>query len=149
MVAWTIRNIRPHEVDAARRLLIAGGWEGNRVEPAQFGTLVANARAAVVAVHEDRVVGFARVLGDGVSNGYLSMLVVDEGFRGKGIGRALVEHVMGSDPNMTWVLRARSDVRAFYEKLGFSASMVAMERVRRTDATEKPSVLPPSGWHLP
>ena len=129
---WTIRNIAPHEIEAARQLLVGGGWEGPRIQPDQFARLVANAHQAVVALDGDRVVGFARVLGDGLSNGYLSMLVVDEAWRGRGIGRSLVEHVMGSDPDMTWVLRARGDVQRFYEKLGFRVSTVAMERVRRT-----------------
>ena len=143
-MAWTVRDVRPHEVEAARLLLIAGGWDGPRVEPAQFALLVANAHAAVVAVDGDRVVGFARVLGDGVSNGYLSMLVVDEAFRGTGIGRALVEHVIGDGSDMTWVLRARGDVRGFYEKLGFCASTVAMERVRATDLRGNPDTPPSS-----
>ncbi len=130
-MAFTIRAIRPDEIDAARRLLLAGGWDGPRVEPDHFGQLVANARNAVVAVDDDRVIGFARALGDGLSNGYLSMLVVDAACREQGVGRALVEHVMGDNPDMTWVLRARGEVQAFYEKLGFSRSVVAMERVRK------------------
>jgi len=129
---FTIRAVRDDEIHDVRRLLVAGGWSGVRMEPENLAQLIANARTAVVAVDDDgHVLGFARALGDGLFNGYLSMLVVDPSRRGEGIGRALVEHVMGANLDMTWVLRSRPEVRGFYEKLGFQQSTVAMERVRR------------------
>ena len=130
----TIRAIRPDEHEAARRLLLDNGWKGVRFEPSAFGTLIENARESWVAVEDGRVVGLARALGDGCFNGYLSMLVVDAKHRKQGVGRALVERVVGDSVDMTWVLRAaRPDVQGFYEKLGFRMSTVAMERVRRSE----------------
>jgi ribosomal protein S18 acetylase RimI-like enzyme len=135
-----IRPIRPDELEAARALLAANQW-GARVEDAGvFRELVARSHVALVAIDEGegdgagtggdgRVVGFLRAISDGLFNGYLSMVVVDEAQRGRGVGSALVRAAMGDDERMTWVLRAgRPGVSAFYEKLGFSMSQVAMER---------------------
>jgi N-acetylglutamate synthase-like GNAT family acetyltransferase len=86
----------------------------------------------VVAVADDEIVGCARAITDGISNGYVSMVVVAEPHRRRGIGQALVERLIGSESNITWVLRAgRTGAAEFFAQLGFSASSTAMERSRR------------------
>jgi ribosomal protein S18 acetylase RimI-like enzyme len=127
-----VRAIVPPEFEVARKLLLANGWSDHRVsDPESFRLLLERAQCCLVAEAEGQIVGFLRALTDNLSNGYISMVVVAESHRKRGIGTALVRTAMGSDPNITWVLRAgREGVSGFYERLGFVKSVVAMERVR-------------------
>ena len=126
------RPIQPDDYEAVRLFLVDNGW-GSRVNNAErFRAIVEGAHRTVVALDAQRVVGFARALCDGVSNGYISMVAVSAELRRQGIGRRLVEHLMEQDgDDITWVLRAGRESRAFWERLGFVASDIAMERVRR------------------
>lgn len=59
------------------------------------------------------------------------MVAVKAAYRRQGIGRALVAHLVGSDPRITWMLRAERGSEGFWGNRGFDRSRIAMERVWR------------------
>jgi predicted N-acetyltransferase YhbS len=124
------RPITPDDYETVRQFLAENGWEKRVADAAKFRKMMENADRTVVAFDGERVIGFARALCDDVSNGYIGTVAVAEDFRGKGVGRELVERLIGDDPNITWVLRAGWESKKFWEKMGFTVSKIAMERTR-------------------
>lgn len=125
------RGLKPSDIEEVHLLLTNSGWAHRMGSLPQFEKLLNASQVAVVAILDGRIVGFARGITDGLSNGYLSMVVVQAECRGKGIGRGLVEHAMGSNTQITWMLRAgRDGASEFFAKLGFEQSSLAMERRR-------------------
>lgn len=130
-----IRAPNQSDLPALRALLCTNGWEHRIGDDAWLAQLVASSQA-LVAIESGSVVGFARAVTDGLSNGYLSMVVVSPAHRHQGIGSRLVREFVGVNPGVTWVLRAsRPGAREFFETLGFRPSSDAMElnRARRHD----------------
>jgi ribosomal protein S18 acetylase RimI-like enzyme len=127
-----VRDVQPFEVESIRQFLCANGWAHRVGNAEQFAALVAASQRTAVAIESTgEVLGFARAITDGISNGYLSMVVVSPVHRRKGIGKCLVEHIVGSSSSITWVLRAgREGAAEFFTALGFRVSAVAMERPR-------------------
>ncbi len=130
------RPISPGDYEEVRRFLDAVGWAHRVGDAVRFRALMEKAGRTVVAFDGGRVVGFARALTDGVSNGYISMVAVALEYRGRGIGRELVERLVGEDAGVTWVLRAGRGSAGFWERLGFKPSEIAMEKVRTPSQAE-------------
>ena len=76
-----------------------------------------------------RYAGFARVVTDRTVFSWLSDLVVDEAFRGRGLGAWLVECVLRHpDVAETQVVLQTSDGHGLYAKFGFETSAKLMSR---------------------
>ncbi len=79
---------------------------------------------------EGQQVGFARVVTDQATFGYLADVFIDEEFRGKGLGIWLMETIMGHTDLQgfrKWMLGTK-DAHSLYEKFGFTA-LDAPERI--------------------
>jgi N-acetylglutamate synthase-like GNAT family acetyltransferase len=126
------RSIRPDDYGQVRQLLTDLGWQRRVQDPSRFEQMIRGASRTVVACDGERIVGFARALFDGASNGYISTVAVSADSQRRGIGRELVARLMTCETpqRITWVLRAARPSQGFWETIGFRKSDVAMEIVR-------------------
>jgi len=121
-----------HEVDFEQlaALMRTAGW--NRGDDrARLAQQVAGARYVVSAWEGSRLVGFARAISDGATNAYVSTVAVLPQYRGRGIGREMMARLLAGKDGIQFVLHARPEVQAFYEKCGFSQATDMMSRKRK------------------
>ena len=92
----------------------AGDW----LDKAVAGSVIAMG----VFNSDGRMVGFGRALGDGVSDCYIQDVVIASTFRGRNLGKKLVQSLISElkKRNIDWIgLVAVPGKAGFYEKLGF------------------------------
>jgi GNAT superfamily N-acetyltransferase len=122
------RETNDIDLEQLERLTRTAGWDRGRDTLARQ---IEGARWVVSAWDGPRLVGFARAISDGVTNAYVSTVVVDPELRGRGIGRQLIVRLMQDREHVAFVLHARPAVQDFYIKCGFSPAENMMRRPRR------------------
>jgi ribosomal protein S18 acetylase RimI-like enzyme len=94
------------------------------------------AAARVVGLYrDDRQLGYARAVSDGVSLAYLADLFVLPELRGLGLGGEIVSEMVERGPlaSLRWMLHTE-DAQGLYERFGFATpSRPVLERPARTE----------------
>ena len=103
-------------IEGVVRLCAAEGWPSWTPENVA-AALSAPGVIALTALTDDDVVGAAQLLTDGRVIAYLGLLVVDRGFRGRGIGTALVGELFERSGLGRIDLLSEDGSTAFYESL--------------------------------
>ena len=117
-----IEGLDNMELSDIVRLLRTTYWAGDRPEEV-IETALRNSHCYGICLPgSNRLAAFARVVSDGATMYYLADMVVDEAWRGRGLGTALVSHIV-SCPAYTHLrgLLFTRDAHGLYRKLGFDA----------------------------
>lgn len=102
----------------------SAGWWKDSHDPSGIKKLIKGSFvfAVVVDSASGKAIGMGRILSDGVSDAYLQDLVILPQYRGKGIGRTLVEVLLDYclSRRILWIgLISEPGQDEFYSSLGF------------------------------
>ena len=109
--------------DQFARLYETTGWnEDNHLSPSELGRALQGSWYAVAAYDGERLVGFGRVVGDGVMYAMIHDMIVAPDFQGRGIGTHILEMLVKQceDTKIRGIqLMSARGKREFYEHHGF------------------------------
>ncbi len=112
---------RPIKPDQLQVLFRQTRWAEDRsIEGIQ--TMLEGTAVVLGAWEEDRLVGFARAITDGIYRGLIDDVVVEESRRSMGIGSELMQRLLEWLTEMGLaqiLLRCREDMVPFYKRHGF------------------------------
>lgn len=131
-----ILSADPARIDVAQvhRWLADTYWSPG-IARAQVERAIAGSRVIGAYRGDDMQVGFARLITDGATFGWLADVIVDPDWRGVGIGRRMVEGLLAA-PDLVDIRRVMlntRDAHGVYAALGFAAPVrpdFLMERLQ-------------------
>lgn len=107
------------------------GWNDKTKDIDRLKAMVENSQIVITAWDEEIMIGFARCTTDYVFNGQINNVVVDLKYRRKGIGKVLINKILNSSRQVTYILRGSITNEEFYRSLGFADGPISLVYKRR------------------
>ncbi|MDF2548508.1 MAG: hypothetical protein K0R93_3406 [Anaerosolibacter sp.] len=114
------------DYDRLNTLFNEAGWDDKTNDMSRLKTMVENSQIVVTAWDEEIMVGFARCTTDYVFNGQINNVVVDSKYRRNGIGKTLINMILDSSNQVTYMLRGSVRNEEFYRSLGFEDGPISL-----------------------
>lgn len=109
------------DLEQLQELLTLGAFWAKERQIEDMAIAIAHSNPVVTVWDEDRLIGFARATSDWVYRAGIWDVVVHPDYRGRGLGRKLVETVL-THPAVNKVERVyltTTNQQSFYERIGF------------------------------
>ncbi|MGD8343747.1 MAG: GNAT family N-acetyltransferase [Desulfobacterales bacterium] len=105
------------------KLFETTGWNiSYQASPQELYQAISDSWYVMSAYENDRLVGFGRIISDGILYALICDLIVNPNCQGQGIGSALlaklIEHCRSKGIRVIWLFAARGK-SPFYKKFGF------------------------------
>ena len=118
----TFREEIPHP-DAYSKLFDSTGWNSAYGASAkELYTAISNSWYSLCAYNDDELIGFGRVISDGILYAFICDMIIDPAYQNHGIGSAILHKLIrrceGEGIRVLWLFAA-ADISGFYEKHGF------------------------------
>jgi GNAT superfamily N-acetyltransferase len=109
------------QIDSVTELLHTTHWARNRSESIILESIKNSICFGVY--FENKQIGFARCVTDYCTVYWLCDVIIDEKYRGQGLGKALIHHIVEHKDlkSLMGILSSR-DAKGLYEKYGFKLS---------------------------
>jgi ribosomal protein S18 acetylase RimI-like enzyme len=115
----SLRGWTEDDFSAIQQLSSAEGWPTTQDRPEEALSAWQHSWPALVISSEENVVGFLRALTDRQVTTYVADLVIASQYRGRGLGRALLEACHALYPNTRLDLISTEHANPFYKAQGF------------------------------
>ena len=114
-------------------LFAQAGWTSARNEQ-DAAAVLESAAVVVSAWHDDRLVGFARVLSDDRFRALIDDVIVDESYRGQGIGSSMMQLLNCRLAHVEEVfLRCENERVGFYQRNDYQDARLHCMDLKRTE----------------
>ena len=111
------RNKNEIKIDQVIELLHTSSWAKDR-DAKQIEKAEENSFCYGLFDRRKNLIGFARIITDFITTFYLMDVIIEESYRGLGLGRMLMEEIMEDVGDLYGILHTDS-AQKFYEAYGF------------------------------
>ena len=132
--SYICKNKNELPIEKVESLLRQSDWAKDRKREDIYRS-VENSTCYGVFDSQREMVGFARIITDYTTTFYLMDVIIDEKYRGQGLGKMLMDAIM-EDVGQLYGILHTDNAQKFYEKYGFHVTSTAetgesvMEKVK-------------------